>query len=502
VEASVIQPEIAAEIVRLFTVEGWKVGTIARHLSVHHSTVARALERHGLRSERKRRASIIDSFVPFIRDTFERYPRLPASVLYRMVRARGYSGGEDHFRHRVALLRPRRAAEAYLLLRTLPGEQAQVDWASFGTWAVEGGERRLSAFVMVLSYSRMIFVRFFFDQRLSSFLEGHVRAFSYFQGAAKTALYDNLKSAVLERRGDAIRFHPSMLALAAHYRFEPRAAAVGRGNEKGRVERAIGYLRTSFFHGISFADIGDLNRQAERFSTEVAATRGWPQQRGITVAEAFAKEKPFLVELPGDPFPAAQLEDVSVGKTPYVRFDSNRYSVPHKRVRRTLTLEADSSRVRIMDRSEVVAEHRRCFDKHQVVENPDHLSALRRHKRKARLQRGQERLLRAVPACETLLAEMGRRQRRLHTAVDRLTILLEEFGAAELSAAVNEAIEKGSPHPETVRLVLDRRRRARRQSPSVPVRLPDSEKVRNIVVTPHALGDYDPSDDEKEAGDD
>ena len=493
-----IRPEVAAEVVRLFTVEGWKMGTIARHLGVHHSTVARALERRGLRSERKRRSSMIDSFIPFIRDTFERYPRLPASVLYRMVRARGYRGGEDHFRHRVAELRPRRAAEAYLELRMLPGEQAQVDWASFGTWAVEGGERRLSAFVMVLSYSRMIFARFFYDQRLSSFLEGHVRAFFSFGGAAKTALYDNLKTAVLERRGDAIRFHPSMLDLAAHYRFQPRAAAVGRGNEKGRVERAIGYLRTSFYHGISFTDIEDLNRQAERFCTEVAPTRGWPQQRGISVAEAFAKEKPFLVELPGDPFPAAQREDVSVGKTPYVRFDSNRYSVPHTRVQRTLTLEADSSRVRIMDRSEVVAEHRRCFDKHQVVEYPDHLEKLRRQKRRARLQRGQEHLLRAVPACETLLAEMGRRQRRLHTAVDRLTILLEEFGAQELSAAVNEAIEKGSPHPETVRLVLDRRRRARRLSPSVPVRLPDSEKVRDIVVTPHSLHDYDPSDDEKE----
>jgi len=498
----VIRPEVAAEIVRLFTVEGWKVGTIARHLGVHHSTVARALERRGLPSERKRRASMIDSFIPFIRDTFERYPRLPASVLYRMVRARGYSGGEDHFRHRVALLRPRRAAEAYLELRTLPGEQSQVDWASFGTWAVEGGERRLSAFVMVLSYSRMIFVRFYFDQRLSSFLEGHVRAFSFFCGCAKTALYDNLKTAVLERRGDAIRFHPSMLALAAHYRFQPQPVAVGRGNEKGRVERAIGYLRTSFFHGISFADIDDLNRQAEGFCTGVAAARRWPQQRGITVAEAFAKERPFLVELPGDPFPSAQREDVSVGKTPYVRFDSNRYSVPHTRVRRTLTLEADSRRVRIMDRSEVVAEHRRCWDKHQVVENPDHISALKRHKQKARLQRGQERLLRAVPASETLLTEMGRRQRRLNTAVDRLTILLEEFGAEELSAAVNEAIEKGSPHPETVRMVLDRRRRARRQSPSLPIRLPDSEKVRDIVVTPHDLGDYDPSDDGKEADDD
>jgi len=501
VEAPVIRPEVAAEIIRLFTVEGWKRSTIARHLGVHHSTVARALERHGLHVERKRRRSITDSFIPFIRDTLKRYPQLPASVLYRMVRARGYRGGEDHFRHRVALLRPRREAEAYLELRTLPGEQAQVDWGSFGTWAVEGGERRLSAFVMVLSYSRMIFVRFFFDQRLSSFLEGHVRAFSFYGGAAKTALYDNLKTAVLERRGDAIRFHPSMLSLSAHYRFEPRAAAVGRGNEKGRVERAIGYLRTSFFRGISFSGIDDLNRQAESFCAEVAADRGWPQQRSITVADAFAKERPFLVELPGDPFPAAQREDVSVGKTPYVRFDSNRYSVPHIRVRRTLTLEADSLRVRVIDRGEVIAEHRRCWNKHQVIEQPDHISALQRHKRKARLQRGQEHLLLAVPACETLLIEMGRRQRRLHTAVDRLTILLEEFGAAELTAAVNEAIQKGSPHPETVRLVLDRRRRARRRHPSVPVRLPDSRKVRDIVVTPHDLSDYDPSNDDKETDD-
>jgi transposase len=496
VEASVIRPEVAAEVVRLFTVEGWKMGTIAHHVGVHHSTVARVLERHGLRVERERRRSMVDSFVPFIRDTLERYPRLPASVLYRMVRARGYRGGEDHFRHRVAELRPRRAAEAYLELRTLPGEQAQVDWGSFGTWTVEGGERRLSAFVMVLSYSRMIFVRFFFDQRLSSFLEGHVRAFSFFGGAAKTALYDNLKTAVLERRGDAIRFHPSMLEIAAHYRFEPRPVAVARGNEKGRVERAIGYLRTSFFCGISLTGIDDLNRQAEHFCTEVAPARQWPQQRGITVADAFAKERPYLVELPGDPFPAAELLDVSVGKTPYVRFDSNRYSVPHTRVRRTLTLQADSRRVRVMDRDEVVAEHRRCWDKHQVVEEPDHISALRRHKRKARLQRGQERLLRAVPVCETLLAEMGRRQRRLHTAVDRLTTLLEEFGAAELAAAVNEAVQKGSPHPETVRLVLDRRRRARRHHPSVPVRLPDSAKVRDIVVTPHDLSDYDLGDKE------
>jgi transposase len=496
-EAAVIRPEVAAEIVRLYTLEGWKVGTIARQLGVHHSTVTRALQRRGVQRQGTRRPSMIDRFIPFIRETLRQYPTLPASVLYRMVRARGYPGGEDHFRHRIAELRPRRPAEAYLELRTLPGEQAQVDWASFGTWAVEGGERRLSAFVMVLSYSRMIFTRFFYDQRLSSFLEGHVRAFSFFQAATKTVLYDNLKSAVLERRGDAIRFHPSMLSLAAHYRFQPRPVTVGRGNEKGRVERAIGYLRSSFFRGLSFADIDELNLKAELFCNQVSPSRPWPQQKSLSVAEAFAKERPYLIELPGDPFPAAERVDVAVGRTPYVRFDSNRYSVPHTRVRRTLTLRADSRRIRIFDRSELVAEHQRCWDKHQVVENPDHIATLRRHKRRARLQRGQERLLRAVPACETLLAEMGKRQRRLNTAVDRLTILLEQFGAAELAIAVGEAIDKGSPHPETVRLVLDRRRRARQLSPSVPVRLPDSPAVRDIVVTPHSLSDYDPPDDEE-----
>ncbi len=493
-----IRSEIAAEIVRLHSVEGWRINTIARHLRLHHSVITRVLKNDGAKSEIKRRSSMIDEYTAFIHDTFEQYPKLPASVLYRMVRARGYPGGEDHFRHQVTQFRPRRAAEAYLELRTLPGEQAQVDWGSFGTWAVEGGDRRLSAFVMVLSYSRMLYVRFFFDQRMGSFLEGHVRAFAFFGGVAKTALYDNLKSAVLERRGDAIRFHPSMLELAAHYRFQPRPVAVARGNEKGRVERAIGYLRTSFFHGLSFSGIDDLNKQAERFCVEIAGARGWPEHRRIKVAEAFEKEKPFLVELPGDPFPAAHQEDVSVGKTPYVRFDCNRYSVPHTRVRRTLTLEADSLKVRIMDRGEVVAEHPRCWDKHKVLETPEHIATLKRHKRQARLQRGQDHLLRAVPNAQTLLQEMGKRQRRLHTAVDRLTILLEEFGARELTVAVDEAIEKGSPHPETVRLVLDRRRRAHRQSPPTPVKLPDSEKVRNIVVTPHELGDYDPIDDEME----
>jgi hypothetical protein len=374
----------------------------------------------------------------------------------------------------------------------VPGEQAQVDWASFGRYPVEGGERRLSAFVMVLSYSRMLYVRFFLDQRMGSFLEGHVRAFTFFAGSARTLLYDNLKSAVLEREGSAIRFHPSLLELANHYHFQPKPVAVGRGNEKGRVERAIGYLRTSFFSAISFSDLDDLNLQAERFCTEVAANRRWPQQREVRVAEAFAKEQLALVALPGDPFPAAEVVEAISGRTPYVHFDSNRYSVPHDRVRRQLTVRADSERVRVLDRGDLVADHRRCWAKHQVVEDPEHVAELVRAKRQARRQRGQERLLRAVPGCEAMLEEMARRQRRLGSAVEWLNRLLDQFGRAELVVAVDEALATGSPSVATVHLVLDRRRRARRQAPTVPVALPDRPEVRNVAVIPHDLAEYDP----------
>lgn len=220
-----ISPQVAAEIRRLFTIEGWRRHTIARHLGIHHSTVGRALDRAGLLppGEPRRRPSMLDPYVPFVRETFERYPELPLAELYEMARRRGYPGGPDHFRHRIVDLglRPRKAPEAFVQLRTLPGEQAQVDWAYFGDREVDGGRRRLWAFVMVLSYSRLLFLRFFYDARLPSFLTGHVKAFAFFGGVARTALYDNLKSAVLERRGSAIRFHPRLLELSDHYGFAP-----------------------------------------------------------------------------------------------------------------------------------------------------------------------------------------------------------------------------------------------------------------------------------------
>lgn len=494
-----ISPQMAAEIRRLFTIEGWRMHTIARHLGIHHDTVRRALDRAGVLrpDEPRRRRSMLDPFVDFIRETFERYPALPLAELYEMVRRRGYRGGPDYFRHRVVELglRPRLAPEAFLRLRTLPGEQAQVDWAYFGKREVEGGQRRLWAFVMVLSYCRLIFLHFFYDARLPSFLAGHTQAFSFFDGVPRQLLYDNLKSAVLERRGSAIRFHPRLLEIADYYGFDPRPVAPYRGNEKGRVERAIRFVRTSFFPLRRTWSLDALNREARIWCRQRSAQRRWPQNRHRSVEEAYLEERPHLLSLPPQPFPCEERVVGQLHKTPYARFDANRYSVPHDRIQRPVILLADLKRVRIFDRQELIAEHPRCWGKQQVIETPQHIQALWRSKRKASVHRGQDRLLQAIPQAEDLLSALAQRQRHLATAVAHLLQLLDAFGTGEMQAAVSEALERGSPHPEAVRLILDRRRQKRRAKPPVPIQLPEDPKIRDLVVRPHALADYDPEEE-------
>src|SRR3954463_16384255 len=355
--------DLEAQILRYYHVEKWRVGTIARQLHVHHGTVARVLAQAGLpRIGPPARRSRVEPYLPFIHATLEKFPTLTASRLYAMVCERGYRGSGDHFRHLIACYRPRPAAEAYLRLRSLPGEQAQVDWGHFGHLTIGRARRPLMAFVMVLSWSRRIFLRFFLDARMENFLRGHVAAFTAWNGVPRVLLYDNLRSAVLERRHDAIRFHPTLLSFAGHYRYEPRPVAVARGNEKGRVERAIRYVRDSFFAARGFTDLADLNAQAAAWCNGIAADRRCPGAREPPVRGFFAEEAPRLLPLPVNPPPLLERVEVSVGKTPYVRFDLNDYSVPHTQVRRVLTVLADPQEVRVVDGRHLLACHRRSYD--------------------------------------------------------------------------------------------------------------------------------------------
>jgi transposase len=498
----VIDPEREAHILRLHHVEKWKVGTIARQLHMHPSTVQRVLTQGGVTGDRLlTRPSKLDPYVAFIVETLTKYPTLRASRLYEMVKGRGYAGSPAHFRSRVACYRPRPAAEAFLRLRTLPGEQGQVDWAEFGKVKIGNAVRKLYAFVMVLSWSRQVFLRFYLNAAMPCFLRGHVDAFAFFGGVPRVLLYDNLKSAVLQRVEDAIRFNATILALAAHYRYLPRPVAPRRGNEKGRVERAIRYIRDSFFAARSWTDLPDLNAQALTWMEGLSADRRCPGDTTRTVRDAFAEERHKLISLPNNPFPTEEREEVSVGKTPYVRFDLNDYSVPSTHVRRLLTVVATLDTVRVLAGPEkgralvgpeqVLALHRRSWDRGQTIEDPAHIVELVERKRKAREHRAIDRLHHAVPTSRLLLQDAAERGGNLGALTSGLMHLLNTEGAEALEVAINEAIERGTPHLGAIRHLLDVRRQALGEPPPIAIELPDDPRLKNLVVVPHSLATYD-----------
>ena len=321
-----IAPETVAEIRRLFYAEHWKVGTIAAALDLHADTVKHALH-VVLPVTRTPAPRVLEPYETFVHETLQRHPRLRATRLLEMLRDRGFTGSVHQLRRAVKTLRPA-TREAFFRLTTLSGEQAQVDWASFGKVPVGRAPRALSCFVMTLSYSRAFYLEFFFDQRLENFLQAHVNAFAWFGGAARQLLYDNLKSAVLARRGDAIRFHPRLLELCGHYHFAALPCQPRRGNEKGRVERTIRYVRESFFAAREFVSLPLLNQPAWEWRDRVTLARAWPGDDTRRVGEVFAEERPRLLPLPAHPFETDLVQPIRSGKTIYVRFDLNDYSIP------------------------------------------------------------------------------------------------------------------------------------------------------------------------------
>lgn len=486
-----IDKELEAKILRYHHVEKWTVGTISRQLGVHHGTVDRVLAQAGLpKGERPCRASLIDPYLPFLLETLGHYPTLTASRLYAMVRERGYGGGPDHFRHQVACLRPRPQPEAFQRLKTLPGEQSQVDWGHFGRITIGRAQHKLMAFVMVLSYSRRIFLRFYLNAQMANFLRGHEAAFAAWKGLTRVCLYDNLKSAVLERQGQAIRFHPTLLDFASHYRFEPRPVAVARGNEKGRVERAIRFVRDNFWPARQWTDLEDLNAQAQAWCEGWPMERPCPEDRSLSVRQAFEQEQALLLELPDNPYPTDERVEVAIGKTPYARFERNDYSLPHTQVRQTLTVSATPTEVRILDGMEIIATHPRSYDKDQPIEDPSPIEALTRIKRQARRHRGQDRLIQAAPNRRELLTQAAARGDNLGSITAALLCLLDDYGRQELEAAIAESLRREVPHPNGVRLTLQRRREERNQPPPIGIRIADP-RAQKLVVRPHDLHGYD-----------
>lgn len=480
-----ISSELRAKIRRCFYAEHWKIGTIASELSVHPDAVRNAIESERFAAQ-PIRPSLVDPYLDFVRQILDQHPRLRATRIFQMARERGYAGGIVQLRRAVARLRPR-IREPFLRLDTFPGEQAQVDWAHFGHVMVGRARRALSCFVMTLSYSRALYLEFFFDQSTENFFRGHVRAFQSWNGQPRVILYDNLKSAVLERRGSQVAINPRLVELSAHFHFAAQACAVRAGNQKGRVERAIRYVRDSFWAGRTFTTLAECNRQAWLWRDQVAHQRRWPGQDGRTVEPAFASEQPRLLPPPLHPFSTDRVEAVSSQKTIYVRFDLNDYSIPPEAVGRPLTLLASDTRVRILDGSRELASHPRSYDRRQQVLDPSHREAVLKLKRKAFHATAAGHLEQAAPESKTLLDLAFAQGESAGSQAAQLLKLLDEYGRVALRRAIVEALARDTPRACSVAFLLHRQPRPRR----VALDLSGHPQAQSIDVRPHDLETYD-----------
>ena len=483
--------DLEAEVRRLFFTEHWKVGTISAQLGIHRDAVMRAIGHLGPQPKSGPMPSVLDDFKPVVTETLGRYPTLRATRIYDMLVDRGYTGSLRTLRRYVRQVRPRPSKEVFLRIETVAGEQAQIDWGHVGKLPVPGGERALWVFVMVLSYSRAIFAELVVDLTVHSLLRSLCRAAEHFGGMSRQWLFDNAKTVVLQRHGDAIRFHPDLLSLCATLHVSPRLCGVRKPEQKGSVERAIRYLKERFFAARTIHSIDQGNAQLLAFIDEVTMDRPHPVQRSLSVAEVFEQEKPRLLPLPGAMPSVDLVRPVSVDKTATVRFDKNRYSVPPQQASKSLTLAASDTCVRLLDGTAVIAVHDRCWGTHQDVEDPNHRAELLKHKRAARDSKGRDRLRAQVPHIDELIARWVDDGKNIGSLVVRTLSLLDLYGPTILAAATDELLQRGGSDYGALSILCEKRRGTK----PVVLPLPLADHVRDRDVIPHDLGGYDDDDE-------
>ena len=481
-----------ADIRRLFEVEHLTQRQIARRLGVHRYTVKRALgfiDAPPDRATPPPHPSKIDPYKSYLDRRLKEYPELSARKLLDDIRRQGYTGGYTVLKEFVAGVRPAKR-EVFLRLETLPGEQAQVDWANCGSIVIGNARRKLSCFVMVLSWSRMMYLEFTLSQTLGDFLACHVKAFEFFGGIPKKILYDNLKTVVLARVGRDIRFHNAFLDFAGCHLFESKPCNVRRANEKGIVENGIRYVRSSFLEGYEIIDYPSLQRDAVLWRDVTANVRlhGTTHERP---ADRWAHERSLLQKLPERPYDTALAKSVQADSQAFIRFDTNRYSVPWSLAHKPFTLKVSPHSLRLYNAQELIVEHVRSYEKHLVFELPEHRKGLLAKRRSAQSAKLTEAFQALGEPAKQYLHGMLAAELHLPYHIIKIMSLVARFGKTEVLGAIERALffkAFGGPYIQNIIFQC----RARRGAPEIPpLEIASRPEWTEISVDEHHLDIYD-----------
>ena len=449
-----------AEVLKLAFVDGLGVRAIARRLRMARKTVRRILDRERRKQSPRPtvpRPTLLGPYDGAIRQMLSETPELRAPAVLERLRPLGYRGGVTILRDRLRQLRPHAEREPFLTLDFAPGAAVQVDWADFG-FALPGCPRRVSAFVMALCYSRMLYLEFVLSQAMGSFLRCMERGLRFFGGSTKVDIFDNMKTVVISHTPAATVFNQRFLEYARTRHFGVVACNVARGNEKGRVERPIGFARERFWPGCRPADLMDLNVKATAWR-DTFANKRVHEVTGKVPALVFENEERQLLRPVGEaPFSTDDVESAGVTKSFRVRFDRNLYSVPPQLVGQSVVVRANDDAVAVFLGPKQVAVHRRSWDIGQDIEHPAHREAA--VAKKPRAAAG------TLPPGLTGLGDVGVNYfkvlaagtRSVHREIVRLTFLVELFGATSTATAVEEVMRTGHVGAEYVEYVLRHKR--------------------------------------------
>jgi len=353
--------------------EGHSIKAIARHTGRSRNTVRRVLREAGPTGFRKpERHSRLDAFKAYLRERWEACG-LSAVRLLLEIQAMGYSGSISTLRRYLHSLKPERERLQKLTVRfeTPPGQQAQADWAFAGRFSdLTGRILPVYIFVMVLAFSRMLYIEFTSSMKSPVLLRCHQNAFQFFGGWTQEILYDNMKQVRLT----PTKINPLFDDFASYYGFAIKTHRIRRPRTKGKVERMVHYVKDAFLNGSSFVDFADLNAQAQHWLTYTAnarlhATTGqrpldlWPREGLVSLASL----QPYqLVEL----FPR------QAGFDGFVRFDRSRYSLPPEHAGQTVLVARQEQKIIIRSQDMIVAEHAVAQKAGSTIADPAHVAAL------------------------------------------------------------------------------------------------------------------------------
>lgn len=311
------------------------------------------------------------SFIPYVEGRLENFPALSAIRIYEEIKELGYEGSIRTTRREVAKLRQPKENRAYKPFETLPGQQMQVDWATFEIQWEDGHIETIYAFVAILGYSRHIYVEYTTSMDIRTFLSCHERAFQYFEGVPLEVIYDNAKTVTEERVGSVVRFQQDLLYFSQHYGYRPHACWVMDPESKGKVESSVNYVRGNFFYGRVFRNLDQLNKEVllwcDRVSHRIhGTTKEVPKERWM-------QEKEVLRSLPSHPFLVVKVEERKVDKSGLISVDGQLYSVPWPYQKKTVLIRDEGPQFAVYTlEGEWVAEHHKVKVKTAPVVKDSH----------------------------------------------------------------------------------------------------------------------------------